>query len=786
MAPERKLKKSSCRSSQRETGAPVEMLSSFSIKTKSNYPEDSRLLIKLAVSIFVGALAVILSVGESIAQIVTETSLSNSGPTSQDEISARHDQLQEVVVTAEYHKERVLDTPVSMSVVSATDLSKLGAVTFTDWATSVPGLSFKTAGAGYTTITLRGITTGSDLSATVATYIDDVPLGSATENAGGAFLGFDDSLFDIQRIEVLRGPQGTLYGATSLGGLIKYVTKLPDTSSFATEIQSGVSDTEDGGLNYTGGIAVNAPILEHKAAMRASAFYSHDDGYIDNVARNDKEVNRFSKYGGRLDLLFKPTDALTVRIGGFIQDIGRNGTGDVAYAQTGMPVYGRLGQYYPYGQPFHQQFRLGSATVTYNFGEATLTSISSYQTMDSQITYDITASFVPTLDKLTGQKYGAAGEYTRITTNKATQEVRLVSNGAKRLEWVLGAFYTHEVSHFVGSFPTLNSVFQPVPNDFFFEHTSAPYRESAGYGDLTYHLTKKLDMTAGVRYSNDYSSYSASGSGLFVGAPTPPNPTTIHVFTYLADSRYHFSNYAMGYIRYATGYRPGGGNLNLVNPQTGQALFPPAYKSDNLRSYEIGYKVDMLDHRLGINVDTYYIDWSGIQLRYVTLLGETYVANASGGATSQGVELTLDAQPTDRFTMSWAFDYQDAYLRTREPALGALAVAGARLPGVPRFTAAVNGDYEVQELSLRPTFGATVRYRDAVASPFTGLRTPVPAYTTVDLRVGVTLQSVAVQLYCHNLFNRLGAVNGARLGATLESLVITQPRTVGITATARF
>jgi len=317
------------------------------------------------------------------------------GNTSPPETS-QNVELQEIVVTAQKRAERLIDTPQSVSVLSSDQLTQLGATQFRDYANTVPGLDFSTSGAGYTQISMRGVTSGIDVSPTVGIYVDDVPYGSSSAFASGAELAVDVGLFDLDRIELLRGPQGTLYGASTMGGLIKYVTRMPESSRFGVEAQAGVSATGDGGgINYNTAAAVNVPISPGVAALRASGYESHDGGYISNVALSQKAVNRSDTYGGRLDLLLTPANQLTVRLTGFLQNISRQGEGTTDYAYSGSPLYGSLDQHRLFAEPFDQEFRLVSGTVTYGFGPATLTSISSYQTLKTDLQWDLSAHYVP-------------------------------------------------------------------------------------------------------------------------------------------------------------------------------------------------------------------------------------------------------------------------------------------------------------------------------------------------------------------------------------------------------
>src|SRR4029077_18105610 len=497
--------------------------------------------------------------------------------------------LEEVIVTAQKREERMIDTPQSVSVVSSDDLAKLGATQFRDFANTVPGLSFATNGAGFTVVSLRGVTTGFDLSPTVGIYVDEVPYGSSTAyGAAGALFALDVGLFDLDRIEVLRGPQGTLYGASTIGGLIKYVTKRPDTTSFSGDAQTGVSGTQDGDVNYNVAASINMPVMTDKVAVRASGYESHEGGYIDNVALGQKDVNRSDIYGGRLNVSLTPTDTLAIRIDGFLQDISDGSWATADYTFAGVPLYGSLNQYRRLAEPFGQRFRVVSGSVIYNFGAATLTSISSYQTAQIQTFFDESVGLVPLL-RLFGRSYSAVGVAGDTSTEKFVQEVRLTSTGPRVLEWLIGGFYTHETNGGGSHIVLRDLAGEPAPNDLFTYSTPTLYEEHAAFGDLTWHLTSKFDVTGGVRYAQNEQKFTQFGSGLLARS-APTVRSTEDVFTYLANALYHFSDHASGYLCYASGYRSGCPNGPAVNPIAGGFAFPPPFHADQLKSYEVGFK----------------------------------------------------------------------------------------------------------------------------------------------------------------------------------------------------
>src|ERR1700761_230731 len=426
--------------------------------------------------------------------------------------------LEEIIVTAQKKEEKLSETPLSITAISASEIEALGATEFRDIANTVPGLSIIGNGVGQSQVNLRGVTTGGDASPTVGVYIDDVPYGSSTGFANFAQLALDVGLFDLDRVEVLRGPQGTLYGASTMGGLIKYVTTQPDTTAYSGNARAGISSIRGGGVSYDGAGALNAPLIPDMAALRISGFYSHEGGFVDNLASGQDNINQSKLYGGRADFLLKPVDKLSIRLTGFAQNIFRDGSGasDFNYA-TGTPVDGTYDQRRLLAEPFTEHFYLFSATIGYDFGFAKLTSISSYQKADTELGEDVSALYVPLLAAEAGINLGAVGVHQLANTEKLTQEVRL-AGGTHYLDWLVGGFFTRENTLLHQDAPA----FLPdgTAADFNLLTADIPsyFKEYAGFITLTGHITDKLDLTGGLRLAHNQQSEVQNGSGLLIGS----------------------------------------------------------------------------------------------------------------------------------------------------------------------------------------------------------------------------------------------------------------------------
>lgn len=694
----------------------------------------------------------------------------------------------EIIVTATRRAERLIDVPQSITAITGDDLALINATQLRDYANTVPGLTVASnGGAGQNQITLRGVTSGSDVASTVGVYVDDVPYGGSTVFSVNASLALDAGLFDLDRIEVLRGPQGTLYGASSMGGLLKYVTRQPSLNAFEGTAQAGLSFTEHGGVNYNVAAAVSAPLVADKIAVRASGYYSRDGGFVDNVALGEEHVGRARIYGGRLDLLFQPTEDLSVRLSGFAQDIHREGTSQVDYTLSGQPVTGDLEQRRLLREPFDQKFRVVSGTINYDLGFANLTSITSYQTNDVNFRVDASSLYVPLLGSI-GLPVALTGLDGGVSTDKFTQEVRLASSDKGMIEWIIGGFYTDEKSKSPASLVGYNADGSLFPVDLLLSDLPSTYKEIAGFGNVTVHLSDKFDVTGGLRYAHNKQTYSQIVTGIL--APSlPTQRSSEDVVTYLANARYRFSPHATAYARFATGYRPGGPNVVTFDPVTGAPLGPPSFDADTLTSYEVGFRGETADRTFGIDAAAFHIDWNDMLISGLRNGLNAYIN--TGGAKIDGAELTLTARPARSFTVTGAFAYQNARLAADSPDLGGRK--GDRLPNVPEFSAAINADYRAQGEGLRPTFGGTVRFVSDRKAGF-DLNPNLPQYdlgdyVTIDLRAGAAFGPVTAQVFVRNLGDSRGAISAymatAALGGAARVAVL-QPRTIGINLSSRF
>lgn len=703
--------------------------------------------------------------------------------------------LPAIVVTANKRTEKLQDVPMAVSAVSGDDLKRAGANSFADYATQVPGLNVISTSEGQTQLVLRGITSGSgQANSAVSTYINDAPYGSSTVYAGGGLLTPDLDPADLERIEVLRGPQGTLYGANSLGGLVKFVTVPPDATRAFGYVSAGYSSVKGGGSGFNERAMFNLPLIADVLALRINAYDRKDPGYIDNVATGQSKVNEATVRGGRAEMRWTPTDKVSVSLSALAQNLSSEGlanTGVDVDPSTLRPLYGYQKQSRAAGTGlFKIKYRLYDASVNADFGWAKLVSSSSYSTQKVNTDQDVTAAYGPVLNPAFGLDNGGYSITDPITLGKFTQDLRLQSPEDQMLEWRVGVFYTRESTtnqQLVNGFDASTGAPLDLPPLGAINVGPGIFKEWAAYADLTWHVTSQLSILVGGRYSKDKTTFTQTGSGLLVGdigftTKSKDNPTT-----FLFNPSFKFNDDVMAYIRVASGFRPGGPNVG-VPPGLGA---PVSFGPDKLTSYELGLKSTLLDQRMSFDADVFYIDWSHIQLTS-TAGGFSFLGNG-GKAKSQGVEASWKYSPARGLVISANASYTDAALTADTPA-GLFGDNGDRLPWVPKWNATVGLDYDFPlGGGWSGSAGATYHYvgeRETDFLPVPGPRLTAPSYHGIDVHAGSYFGPWSIQAYVKNLTNERGITSltsetidpqGSPFAASYVP-----PRTVGVNVTYDF
>ncbi len=707
--------------------------------------------------------------------------------------------LQEVIVTAQKREERLQDVPVPVTAIRADTLLDTNQLRILDYYTSVPGLSVTPDDLyGSARVTIRGITTGGFSNPTVGIVVDDVPYGSSA-GIGIGWVAPDLDPSELQRIEVLRGPQGTLYGASSMGGLIKYVTVDPSTEGVSGRLQADGDDVKNGsGVGYGIRGSVNVPITD-TLAVRVGGFARQEPGYIDDPALNINGVNKTNAEGGRIAALWRPSETLSLKLSALYQESRADGLTFVD------PSLGDLQQDLARGingngssGGFDVQIQAYSATLNAKLGSADLTAITGYNVNRGTYKFDISPLLTGFVNSFFNVNDGGAPQIQTKDTTKFTQEIRLSVPLSGRVEWLIGGFYDHEYSPISLYMPaTIFLTGQPI--GLLLQYPPTPYgggnrvSEYAGFTDLTYHFTDRFDVQLGGRESHIEVDNLAQApfSGIFAGTPTfvPAVDSSANAFTYLATPEYKISPDLMVYARFASGYRPGGPNP-YVSPQSPiyDPNVPTAFAPDKTYTYELGTKGEFLDHTLSIDADVYYIDWRNIQL---TLVGKLSTYGANGGqAKSEGVEFSVESRPVQSLTISAWIAFDDAVLTESFPAAStAYGVDGDRLPNSSRFTGTLSFEQRFALTSGASGFvGGSTSYISDSVGQFTGtaLRQTYPAYGRTDLRVGVRSNSWTGTVFVNNVADKRAALTGG-IGSEFPSFFqYIQPRTIGLSVSKSF
>jgi len=727
--------------------------------------------------------------------------------------------LGQVVVTAQKRAEKLQDIPMSVTVLSGEVLERQGADNFQDLVAMVPGLSINSSTRGVTRLTLRGINTGG-VASTVGVYVNDVPFGSSSGLANGAILSGDFDTFDVARIEVLRGPQGTLYGASSLGGVIKYVANTPSTAGFEARVQGSMEDVEGGDMGYAVTGVVNAAVSD-TFAIRASGFYRDDGGFIDSIGNNpipsiqnpavnivdgsrvESNLNGLSTLGGRVSALFQPSDDFSLNLTAMMQRIESDNSDAIeADPVTQTALYGGLvaSRYHP--EFTNTDYQVYSASIDWDFGPASLQSVTSYGTFEEkfQRDYAIRLGLAQLLTFFFSDPVTAQPPYSAIlnqitSTDKFTQEVRLVSPANQTFEWLIGAYYTDEdsgidpqaISAVDAGTETPAAGFPVLAN----ARLVSKYKEMALFANATWHAAPRFQLSFGARISQNDQDASQVLDGLLVGGLTTYDDahSSESPFTYSVSPRFVLSDNTSVYARVASGYRPGGPN---VLPPGAPPGTPASYDSDSLTSYEVGLKTESADGRFGLDAAAYYLNWKDIQL-FAVINGVGLNANG-GKAISQGVEFTVMARPSTGWSLILNGAYTDANLtEDTDPIVGGLN--GDPLPFVPTWSIGLGVDYEWNVLGDSTAYvGGHLGYTGNRTAEFStraadGSLREAQSYKTVDLRAGLDRGRWNIEVYGKNLTDKRGVTDIIPEGNYANGAIglgIIRPRTVGLSVGTKF
>jgi len=693
--------------------------------------------------------------------------------------------LNEIIVTASLRREPAHEVPMQVNVMSADSLERSGAKTLQDYLANQPGVDVVGGISFATSVAIRGVVAGAG-AATVGVYVDNVATGSSSAFAGGTNLPLNMGLLDLNHIEVLRGPQGTLYGAGAVGGVLKYLTNQPDSNDFSGSVRMEGVSIDGGGMGYTANGVLNMPVVPGIAAIRVSALRDHYGGYYDAVGpAGSTNIDQGNTDGGRISALITPIQDLSIRLTATVQDATRGGlTSEDVDPQTGQPIYGQLQHQIYLREPQRYKFALYGLDVEYNLGWARLNAITSSQAVRVNLTEDATNAYGPLLIAA-GLPVQTVRTDVSVREDRISQELRLTSPSSDWLEWLAGLYVTHERGNNYGS-ESAELTGVPTPFSLLATPQISTYDEVAGYGDLTWRVTPALSLTGGLRVAHDRQQYTSAITSIFGPPQANGGPSSATTPTYLATAGYALNSTSNVYVRAASGYRPGG--PNGVVPEPPVPLAKPTFQSDSLWSYEVGYKGDLFDRTLSFDAALYDIEWHNIQ-QQLSAGAFSFHANA-GNARVRGAELALNWRPVAAWRINAAASMLDARLLDAPPELG--APPGTRLPDSARFSANLGLTHSFHLVAHAATVGADVRYVGSRDSEFAGTvneglpPVELPAYTLVDLRASVEFGKLDIRGYVRNVANRRALLSGTYITTTDLSVMVAQPRTVGIAATYSF
>jgi outer membrane receptor protein involved in Fe transport len=699
--------------------------------------------------------------------------------------------IAEIIVSAQKRAEALIDVPQSITVVDGDALARQQAQNFQDYLKLVPGLQLTQDTPGVGRLVLRGINTGG-IASTVAVYVDETPFGSSSGLVNGAILAGDFDPFDMQRIEVLRGPQGTLYGASSLGGVLKFVTRQPQTDGFDAQARVGAETVEDGDASYSGTGMVNIP-LSGAFAIRGVGYYRELSGFVDSIgtAGSDRaeNINESESYGGRVSALYSPSDVFSLQLSVLLQNIRTQASSSVeSNARTLDILYSRLSQSQFVPEFTDVDYRVYNATLDVDVGFATLTSASSYNEFESPFRGDLTTQFSPLLVGILGPNEFLQEQTTAY--DKFTQELRLASPSNDKFEWLAGVYYTKEegdiVQHLEAVVPgTLGPIpGQPVLGDL---TLLSQYEEIAGFVSGTLHFGDRFDLTLGGRYSENDQEAKQDALGLLAGGSVnfPLATSSENVFTYSIAPKLKFGDHVSLYARAASGFRPGGPNVLAPGAP---ANVPTMYDSDELTSYEVGLKMESANRAYSLDLAAFHIDWEDIQL-FARV--NNFGLNINGGdATSDGIEFTATARLAGGFNVSLNGAYTDAELQDDTPALSG-GLEDDALPYTPEWSLGLNAGYEWSIGAEATAYvGGALRYLSDQTAAYdlahrtaNGRQREIASYEVLDLQAGIDLRRWSIELYAKNVTDSDGLTSVGALGTAPNGAIgtgVIRPRTVGL------
>jgi iron complex outermembrane recepter protein len=742
--------------------------------------------------------------------------------------------LGEITVTAEKYKSTIQDTPISLSAVTGEQLDAAGITTVEALAREVPGLSVRSAGPAETEYEARGLASNGGAAPTVGFYLDEVPLSPPTLAQAGKVV-IDPNLFDVSRIEVLRGPQGTLYGSGSMGGTVKIVTNQPKLGEWEGAVQGTLSDTEGGSGNGGGSFMLNIPIGD-QLALRLVGTDTYRSGWIDRIVVSPfppdngavrgnvlgapvqsvtTDVNTVKLNAVRASLLYQVSEDWSVVSTLYAQNMEMGGY-DLYDSPPGASYMAHY-EAFPLAEPISDMVHIYSVNVTGNLGFANFTGATSYWNRNNSQTQDASESISSTV----GYSPYIPIPFAEIdTTHQFSQEFRLNSRDNDQLHWTAGAFYSNlrsvwfdtGQSDFVPGFNTPGSPASQVGGIINYNNNIYKIQQYALFGDGSYKITDTLKLEAGLRWYRYQSSqvedeWGLNGPQLLPPSVFPKTEASNTGYNPRINLSYAPTKDLTTYVSASKGFRPGGAN-QLLPTFCGKA--PLTFGPDSVWDYEVGEKAKVFDNWLTINSDFYYIKWNGVQQAPLLACGFQYDTNAGDGR-SFGPEIEINAKLTNELSVTASGSYTDARLTHPNAAYTAFLTSptGAQVsPGVPYCPTAAGctapilnvpksmGSFAaIYSTELFGNYKLTGRVSASYVGPtidesyFYDIQ--LGGYTLANARLILARDRWSASLFVDNLTNKVAAIsaNNTSFQYNIPGLVrysTNQPRTYGTELNYRF
>lgn len=761
--------------------------------------------------------------------------------------SAEEDEDNVIIVTATKRDANLQDIPFSINAQTAEDIQRSGAVTLEDLSRNVAGLSVQNLGPGQSQVSVRGVSAGQvvrdqpGVKEQVGVYLDESVISLSLFTP-------DLDLFDLNRVETLRGPQGTLFGSGSVGGTIRYITNQPKIGVMEGTVEANLNlvDGDDIGGHLKG--AINLPMGD-KAAIRAVGYFTRYGGFINAIGpAGGEDVNSGERYGGRIALTFEPSDNFSITPRVVYQKVVADGFNrqDIynLYANpftTTRPAvtFEERQQYLLLREKFEDETLIADLVVNVGLGGAKLTSVSSYINRDILVSRDASALTGSVSVDLGFPDAGVLLPSNLVDTTDLetwTQEVRLASDNDSRFQWVVGAFYSKIDRVYMQVLPTPGydavtdatlgaGTAAAVANGF---GPNSPYnaflpydiKQFAIFGEASYDITDAFTATAGGRYYDFKETRSFTSGGLFANGDNRTDSTKSSGFTPRVLLSYDVSEDVTVNALASKGFRLGGVNdplnLPLCSPSD-EALFGAFqdYNDETLWSYEVGVKSQ--GDGFTLNAAGFYNDIKNLQVTLDAGTCSSRIVFNVPKSHSMGVEVELGLSPLDGLDLNLSGSLIEAEFDSTLPPPLTVATGireGNRLPSVPKFQLSASGSYEwpmgdnasmyvaasFQHVGARytqpadqennpRTFVHGLPFGGAPATASTTVDLELPDYQLVNLSAGVDFDNgLSLIAYVNNIFdeNALLSFDRERGGRARLGYTVGQPRTFGITARKSF